>query len=58
MHSGMAKGASWAEATSNSEKIQNIASSYRQAVSQSLKKNVKFILKFHSNFLKVFFELI
>jgi len=58
MYSGMAKGTSWAEETSNSEKIRPIASAIvelresegirqagRQLVSQLVENSVKFFFK-------------
>jgi len=64
MYSDMAKGTSWVEATSNSEKIKPIAlaivelresKGIRQSVSQSVENSVKlFFFKFCSNFLKAF----
>jgi len=61
MYSGMAKGTSWAEATSNSKKVKPVAlaivelrepESIRQAVCQSVETSVKFL--FCSDFLKAF----
>jgi len=64
MYSSMAKGTSWAEATSNSEKIKPVAiaivelresEGIRQAVSRSVKVSLNnFFKKFCSNFLKAF----
>jgi len=63
MYSGMAKGTSRAEVTSNREKIKPIAldivklclSERHQSGSQSVENFIKYIyLKFHSSFLKAF----